>query len=745
MKGKGITRILLSNIITLSLLLGSLFGVIQVVLDFYDQYKIQSDTVDRIISVTSSSAARLALEMDMKGAQYLVNGLLETPHVVKVSLLNEFGEVLASEEKQLEINPFTSRLTSLLSKKKDEYRIELHYPKDPSILIGQLNLRVSWDHAMQPFYRRAVVVFLAGIVRALILACLLFFIIRIILARPLLRIINEISSTQSPQDAGKFRVQVPDASKGQELNELAFSVNSQLELISTYLDDIEEARSTLEERVEERTQELNRARLKADAANLAKSIFLANMSHELRTPLNAILGFGQIMNRDPGLPEKYKQNIKIMSRSGEHLLGLIDEILEISKIESGLITLNKTVFNFHRMLDTTKEILRLQAEKKGLSLKVERGDGLPEHINTDEDRLQQTLTNLLSNAIKYTDTGEVSLYVKLKDADEEPPDALVIEVTDTGIGIASEDLDKIFEPFSQLSADQHSVEGAGLGLALVQQYVKAMGGTISAESLLGEGTTFTVELPFESAHMYEIEMQPPVRHIVGLTKGQPLYRILIVDDILGSRSFLRQMLEQVGFSVREAVNGQEAVNMYANWQPHLIWMDIRMPVMDGMEATKQIRKLATRNSQPATRNPVIIALTASVFDDAREEILAAGCDDFLRKPFQEAHMFKLIEKHLGVRYTYLDQPDSESRTDLTLDDTILTSAELNRFPEDWFDNVCQAAMRGRSKQVLELIQEIEEDHARLAEILTDLARSFQIEKIPSLLKQIIADKTDREK
>jgi len=750
-KSQGLTRILLSKIIILSLLLGSLFGVVQVILDFYDQYKIQSNAVDRIISVTSSSAARLALEMDMKGAKYLVNGLLETPYVVKVSLLNEFGEVLASQEKQLEFNPLTSRLTSLLSKKKDEYRIELHYPKDPSILIGQLALSVSWDHAMQPFYRRAVVVFLAGIVRALILACLLFFIIRIILARPMLRIINEISNTQSPQDVGKFRVQVPDASKGKELNELAVSVNSHLELISSYLDDIEEARNTFEERVEERTRELKGARLKAEAANLAKSVFLANMSHELRTPLNAILGTGQIMSRDTDFPEKYKENLGILAHSGEYLLSLVNDVLEISRIEAGRATLTKSVFSLKNALITIEEMTQLRTKKKGLELEVDYDPNIPENIRTDKAKLHQILNNLLDNAIKYTKKGGIIFRVHvvnssgIRDNDHQPAGLaadkssiinLRFIVEDTGIGISQEMQKNIFDHFVQALTTEESIKGVGLGLTICRQYASLMGGSISVKSQTGKASTFTVELPVESVDESLILPEAPKRRVVGLEPDQPMFNILIVEDDDYSRIVLRQLLEQVGFSVLEAKDGRQAVEMYKRMQPDLVWMDIRLSVMDGLDATKIIRNLESelqneKEDKSKIHRLPIIALTASVFEEDKQKVLEAGCDDFVRKPFHENKIFDKMAQYLEVRYIYQDIQAPEEKPA----SPALTSDDLAGLPKDLVQRINAAARGAMSKQLLDLFEQIPPEFRHVADVMADLVSQYQFSKIIALTEK----------
>ncbi|MCK4838891.1 MAG: transporter substrate-binding domain-containing protein, partial [Desulfobulbaceae bacterium] len=507
--------------------------------------------------------------------------------------------------------------------------------------------------------------------------------------------------------------------------------------LATHIDNTERNRAK---------DQLLKAKEAAEDANRAKSTFLANMSHELRTPLNTILGFGQVMGRDPGLPEKYKQNIEIMSHSGEHLLSLIDEILELSKIESGRVTLNKSGFNLHRMVETTQEMFRLHAEKKGLSLKVERGDGLPEHINADERKLNQILSNLLSNAIKYTNTGGVSLRVSCRISALDRQSAtesgvtspagdqssrIEFKVADTGIGIAAEDLDKIFEPFSQISVGRKSAEGAGLGLALARQYVKAMGGTFSVKSLPGKGTTFTVELPYESALTSEIGIQPFVRQVVGLKTGQPRYRILIAEDNTGSRVMLKQILKQVGFQVREAENGQEAVALFKSWNPHLIWMDIRMPVMDGLEATKQIRELTTRNARSATRNPIIIGLTASVFEEDKDKVLAGGCDDFVRKPFQVDEIFGKMEQYLDVRYIYQD-PQTPEEKPVT---PALTSADLAGLPKDLVQQINTASKGAMSKKLLDLLHQIPPDYIHVTDAMVDLISQNQFSKIIALTEK----------
>ena len=449
----------------------------------------------------------------------------------------------------------------------------------------------------------------------------------------------------------------------------------------------------LELRVEQRTAELRQAKESADAANRAKSEFLAKMSHELRTPLNAILGFTQLMGSDPSLKPEHQENLGIISRSGEHLLALINDVLEMSKIEVGRTKLNNNRLDLPRLLDSLEEMLQLKSKSKGLTLLFIRPPDLPKCVNTDESKLRQVLINLLGNAIKFTESGTITLRVKYKKGETRHrqnsassfPNAslytLLFEIEDTGPGIAQNEIEILFNPFVQTKAGQNSQEGTGLGLSISQQFVQLMGGEIAVNSKLGQGTIFKFEIPVDLVQIAETEASEKVRKVVGLAPDQPEYRVLVVEDDRVSRLVLVRLLKSIGFHVREATNGQEAVNLWEMWQPHLIWMDMQMPIMNGYEATQQIKNKQqkapligdtgkwqdgkTENApktrfQPPIQNPesriqnptVIIALTASAFEEDRAAILAGGCDDFVSKPFRKQFVLDKMAQYLGVRYLY---------------------------------------------------------------------------------------------
>lgn len=479
----------------------------------------------------------------------------------------------------------------------------------------------------------------------------------------------------------------------------------------------------LEHRVAERTAQLAMAKEKAEVANQAKSTFIANMSHELRSPLNAILGFTQIMTRSPTLPEEHQENVNIISSSGEHLLTLINNILDLSKIEAGRTTLNEKNFDLYRLLSEIEDMLHLKAEAKGLHLFVERGPSVSQYIRTDEVKLRQILINLINNAIKFTDTGGILVRVASNASDRQVK--ITFEVQDTGAGIAPEELDQLFEAFAQTASGKQAQEGTGLGLAISRSFVQLMGGDMTVRSQVGEGTTFKFDIKATQVEADEVETQKPQRRIIALEPGQPRYRILIVDDKPLNRKLLIELLSPLGFELKEAKNGKEAIEMWSQWEPHLIWMDMRMPVMNGDEATQQI-KASTKGQATA-----IIALTASVLEEEKAVILSAGCDDFLRKPFRESDIFETMHRHLGVRYVYESVAQREGSRKHS--EEILTGANLMQLPARLRQQLEQALLTGNMNLLASAIDNIRSQNWDLGEAIASFCDNFEYQKILTLL------------
>jgi PAS domain S-box-containing protein len=471
--------------------------------------------------------------------------------------------------------------------------------------------------------------------------------------------------------------------------------------------------------------QLQTAKETAEVANRAKSEFLANMSHELRTPLNAILGFTQVMHRDVSLSKQQQKHLAIINRSGEHLLSLINDILEMSKIEAGRMSLKPNNFDLYHTIESLQDMFQLKASAKGLQLISDRAADVPQYIRTDEGKLRQVLINLLGNGIKFTRRGTVTLAVECRQESGALLDSqcrLVFAVTDTGPGIPPDAIDSLFEAFTQSPTGQDLAEGTGLGLPISRSFVELMGGKISVNSVLGQGTTFTFDIPIQLVSGNDVEAERVEGRIVGLAPDQPQYRILVVEDKWTNRHLLVNLLKTIGFQVREAENGQQAVALWSSWQPHLIFMDMRMPVMDGYEATKRIK---VHIQGQAT---VIIALTASAFAEQRTAILAEGCDDFISKPFREQILLDKIAEHLGVRYTYeasLLPPLQEEEESVET----LTQEALATMPSQWLSQLHRAAEACNDEEIFALIEQIPESHATLKSTLTHLVENFRLDII----------------
>jgi signal transduction histidine kinase/DNA-binding NarL/FixJ family response regulator len=490
---------------------------------------------------------------------------------------------------------------------------------------------------------------------------------------------------------------------------------------------IKEHRTHLEELVDKRTAELVVAKERAEASNRAKSVFLANMSHELRTPLNAILGYCQLMQRDFSLLPEQHEYLDTINRSGEHLLALINDVLQISKIEAGRTTVERTTFDLRAMLRHIEKMFDSSMEAKGLRFEVIGIDDLPQYAATDENKLRQVLVNLLGNAVKFTEHGGVAMQVAAEDGAADRM-RLKVEVADTGVGIAEDELDKVFAYFEQTASGRAKKSGTGLGLALSRDYARMMSGDITVASKEGNGSTFYLNMEIGKGRASDIEERIPERHVIGLEPGQDVPRVLVAEDNEISRSLLVKILKTVGLDVQEAVNGKQAVEMFHKWRPDFIWMDVRMPVMDGLEATRRIKQTEAGQSIP------IAALTAHALEEEKEVILAAGCDDFVRKPFHVQQILEVMAAHLGIRYVYEEALERPGPVEPDVD---LHPEQLAALPEELLGQLYQAVVELDEDRILVLIEKIETIDGHLAAGLDTFVRKLALSPLLDMLEKIV--------
>jgi len=482
------------------------------------------------------------------------------------------------------------------------------------------------------------------------------------------------------------------------------------------------------QQLEKSSRQLELKAQEAEAANRAKSLFLANMSHELRTPLNVILGFSQLMARDTALTAEQKESLRIINRSGEHLLNLINDVLEMSKIEAGKIVLNCELFDLHQLLQSIREMFLIKTEAKKLWFKFILTDHLPQYIIGDAPKLRQLLINLLSNAVKFTQTGGITLkaFICKSEGLSDTTAQLCFQVSDTGKGIAPEELDKLFDPFVQTASGIQSEGGTGLGLSISRQFVELMGGQIQATSILGEGSTFAFDIKVELADSSQVQVLSQIQQVKQIAPGQPNYRIAVVDDQETNRLVLVKLLQSIGLEPRTANNGVEAIALWQEWHPHLIWMDMRMPVMDGFEATQKIK------SQPRGQETIIIAITASAFEEQREQVLKAGCDDFVGKPFPEQIIFDKLAQHLGVKYVYESEFSGLAAESSNKATESLSFEDLTSLSPELVTELNQAAIAVDAEELEKLIARIPDSHQHIARAIAEMIHNYDFDAIIDL-------------
>ena len=478
---------------------------------------------------------------------------------------------------------------------------------------------------------------------------------------------------------------------------------------------------------------------KEPATNYEPYLLLADMSHELRSPLNAILGFVQIMEQEISIPQSSQKNIAIIRRSGDRLLSIINDVIDLAKIETNRLTLEKNNVDFYSWLDNIEQSIKFQAQNQGWEFLMIKSQNLPQYICIDEHRLRQILNNLIDyclqsiSPISTTEANKISIKIDCCDREQNTTVAdtskssekqcICFEVENANFPVTETELMTLFDPAMRVKTEQRPIEGSSLNLPISRRLAQLMNGdiTVGNSSNTDTGITFNLEIQTKIVAAQDLPVQSNFKRVVGLKPDGSEYRILVVDDSKTNRKIMLQLLEPVGFKVKEAVNGQEAVDIWLHWQPHMIWMDLKMPVMNGYEATEQIKSYC----QAPNYTP-IVALSASSLEEERSLFETAGCDDFVGKPFTESIIFDKIAQHLGIRYVY------ESIASPAYSNFKLTPDALDVMPEWWLDRVEAAATVLDRDLLLQLLQEIPSEHIELKNSLQKQIDNFDFDVILNL-------------
>jgi len=591
--------------------------------------------------------------------------------------------------------------------------------QDSSIIPGAPLIRivVSIPNSLlvrdiRPAIKFFSIIFLSSIIVASVIA--------LSLSRYISRPISELASAASRLAKGDLSTKVRVKTSG-EVQMLVDSFNGMTQDLQKNISQLEDKTQELENA----NQELKEAKETAEAANRAKSLFLTNMSHEIRTPMNAILGYAQFLQREKDLHPSYLEAVNIIEKSGNHLISIITDILDISKIESGRMQLQESDFDLNALIDVISMMFKIRCEQKELAWQLECPEGEQIPVHGDEGKLRQILVNLLNNSVKFTDEGQVTLKVTRQPEE----DAYQFEVTDTGSGIPPEEQEAIFEPFGQ-SEEGREKEGLGLGVAIAKKNVEMMGGELGLESELGVGTRFFFTIPLAPAKG-EVPLSEIEERQVAHLAADYQVKALIADDIKENRDILFRMLSNIGVEVLLAENGLEAVEKTRTHHPDIVFMDVRMPVMDGLEATQQLLKEFSRDQLK------IVTISASVLEDEEREFSEVGFDDFIPKPFSADKVAICLEALLGVKYEYEETPEAEEKVSPgDLDFQLLTEKLTPEWIQEVEDDLLVGEFDSIGSKAEDLIGSDDKVFSNLGRLLKDLAGNFDFDNIEILLNKV---------